>query len=103
MLRDPYTNEIVEDDDRPRMRHVVNRLGEEIDSYYRAINERREIMNLFLYELAGEPAVLPSPRNRTATQERVAACPRCGTRDGKRPDGPIDFVLRKIDGGGEAA
>ena len=94
-LMDPYTGEPVSDDNRKGMREISNRLDEEARSFYRAAQERWELRDLFLYELADTPAVLPPRTQRTAKQEQVARCPRCGSIDGERPT-PIRFVLDKL-------
>ena len=98
-LMDPYTGEVVEDDDREGMRRIVNRLDDEIDSYWRAFKERAQIRDIFRYELCDTPAVLPPPSKRTAKQDQVARCPRCGSINGeppKTPAEPIRFVLDKL-------
>jgi hypothetical protein len=70
---DPTTGELLPDADLETVSRVVNATYEEIDrlrAAVRPLQERRA-------ELRG-PAHLPARRNRTALQEQVAACPRCG-------------------------
>lgn len=47
----------------------------ELAAVYRKLWPLREA-----YAQAVPPAALPSVRNRTVTQEKIARCPRCGTR-----------------------
>lgn len=47
----------------------------ELQAVYRKLWPLREE-----WARVSEPAPLPSRRNRTETQERIARCPRCGGR-----------------------
>jgi hypothetical protein len=55
-------------------RQQIADLDEKIGDLYR---ERRRVQERFARDY---PLVLPEPRLRTPTQQRVARCPRCGER-----------------------
>ncbi len=61
--------------DEAELAAELTRLDDALADIYR---ERRPILEA-LAEARGK-AVLPPPRLRTPTQEKVARCPRCGGR-----------------------
>jgi len=69
----PTSGEILET--KAEFDAAVAALEIELSLIYRALHPLRE-------ERAQrfEAAVLPAPRYRTSTQEKVARCPRCGTK-----------------------
>lgn len=63
-------------DDLAELRALDNQIRTDMGRAYRlldGVNERAA-------ELAG-PAVLPRPSRQTDKQRRVAACPRCGSKE----------------------
>lgn len=65
----------VQDEEVAGLQAELTRIEEALGALYR---ERRPILEK-LAELRGEYE-LPKPRYRTATQQAVSACPRCGGR-----------------------
>lgn len=55
------------------LQHALNDIEQQLGKLYR----QRDPILQALAELRG-PAVLPKPRNRTATQQAISRCPRCG-------------------------
>jgi hypothetical protein len=80
MLVDPNSGEIIDSLDTKRIRAVINQLSADIDKHWRAIDDLRDIRNLFEEELP--PAAFPPPSRRTSRQEAVARCPKCSQRYG---------------------
>jgi hypothetical protein len=52
---------------------------EELEERMRPLYRARAMLREEFAELT-EPAMMPRPRERTSTQEKVARCPRCGGR-----------------------
>ncbi len=67
--------------DEAEYREQLNRLEEQLTAVYR---ERRRLQELFA---ADHPPVLPPARYRTATQDKISRCPRCGGSLGSDVDG----------------
>ena len=61
--------------DAKQLREIANEIRGELGRIYRLLDK----LDARAAELDG-PADLPKPRNRTAVQQRVSKCPRCGDR-----------------------
>jgi hypothetical protein len=72
-LTHPETGELLEGEEA--LRQALTAAEEQLSAHYRTVWALRN----GLAEIA-QPAPLPSRRNRTETQERIARCPRCGGR-----------------------
>ena len=62
--------------DADEYRQLIANIDEELGDLYR---QRRRWQEEFSRE---HPVLLPEPKLRTPLQQKVARCPRCGTRFG---------------------
>ena len=69
----PETGELLATEEE--WRKALNVVEERLTETYRVLWPLRDG-----YAERFPPAALPSRRNRTETQEKIARCPRCGTR-----------------------
>jgi hypothetical protein len=80
-LAHPLTGQVIDAKDGPALLAAVEDALEEAGRLFRLAGEIRDRAKPLMAHLAGTTEYeLPKPRNRTAKQQKLASCPRCGDK-----------------------